>query len=104
MSERDIESKIVSLSGKVDSLQLAVSQLSTVIESLARIEEKILHQKNDVDGFGHRLEVQERRLREMEIKQALSTSQGGTTSRWVERIVMFIVVAALGALNFFKDK
>lgn len=104
MSEKDIESNIVRLSGKVDSLQRAVSQLSTVIESLARIEEKIAHQKNDVDGFGHRLEVQERRLREMEIKQALSTSQGGTTSRWVERIVMFIVVAALGALNFFKDK
>jgi len=98
----EISTLIVSLEGKVDGMQRQIAQLSRVIESLARIEENMANQKDDVDGFGHRLDAHEKRMREMEIRLAVNANQGGTTARWMERIIAFMIIAALGAFNLFK--
>ncbi len=100
----DIQLQLSDITGKVQEIQRQILQLSKLIESLARIEENLINQKDDVNGFGNRLAEFDGRMRNIEIKLAISASQGTATSRWVERIVMFVVIAALGALNFFKDK
>lgn len=92
----------VELNKKVDRLIVQVDRLEEIVSSLARIEERQMQQKGVVDGFGRRLEGFEQRLRMVELSSALNKSDTNLIGRWVERIIYFIVLAALSAYSWFK--
>lgn len=102
MSEQ-LEKSVANLTREVEILAKQVGKMGEVLIQLARIEESAKGIKEDVDGFGKRLSKFEEKLRVVEIKSAVQASTGAITSRVVERIVMFIVLAALASWNLFKD-
>lgn len=98
-----LEKTVISLTKEVELLAKQVSKMGDVIIQLVRIEEQSRGIKEHVDGFGKRLSKFEDKLRLVEIKSAVQASTGAITSRVVERILMFIVLAALASWNLFKD-
>lgn len=92
---------------EVKLLRESVAELSKIVTSLARIEVRAEHLEKSVDGFGARMAKYEDktnlRIKELEIRAAVQATTGSATSRLVERIVMFIVMAALASYGFFKN-
>jgi len=93
---------IAQLQVEVKTLSAEVSKLSGIMETLIRIEERQIDQKDDVDGFGKRLNYFDARLRAAERQGAVNKSKGDTTSRWVERGIFGVLAAAWAWFEFKK--
>ena len=93
---------IARLETEVKTLSTEVTKLSGIMETLIRIEERLINQKDDVDGFGKRLNHFDARLREAEKQSAVNKSKGDTTSRWVERGIFGAIAAAWAWFEFKK--
>ena len=93
---------VIELKAEVKTLSAEVSKLSGIMETLIRIEERLINQKDDVDGFGKRLNHFDARLREAEKVSAINKSKGDTTSRWVERGIFGAIAAAWAWFEFKK--
>ena len=93
---------IAQLQVEVKTLSAEVSKLSGIMETLVRIEERQIGQKDDIDGFGKRLNYFDERLRAAERQGAVNKSEGDTTSRWVERGIFGVLAAAWAWFEFKK--
>lgn len=87
---------------KVDNLSDQVKELSEAITRLVRIEEKYISMEKDLNGFGTRMTKVEEIIQKLAIKTELTASRGDIVTRWVERLIFFIVIAALASFNLFK--
>lgn len=105
MSE-DLEQSVNHLTDQVEILVKQISVLSEVVVRLARMEEKAINMEKDVDGYGNRLSRFEdkftKQMTEIRIKTAVQANSGSMISRWVERLIVFIVLAALTSWGIFK--
>ena len=95
---------VIELKAEVKTLSAEVSKLSGIMETLIRIEERLINQKDDVDGFGKRLNHFDARLREAEQLAVVNKSKGDTTSQWVERGIWAVLASALAAAVAYLKK
>lgn len=90
-----------------------VKSLAKAINKLAVVDERTIDLKKDFDGLGARvtkmehtlndLRVQmEKTFSELKLKAALNAQTGNMTYRWLERLLAFLVIAALTANQLFK--
>lgn len=100
----DLTHKVDDLCSDVKQLNGEVRKLSEIIERLIRVEEKNATMQKDLNGYGMRLAKYEEDLQKLSIKTALNSSKGDIIGRWVERLIWFIVIAALGVFDIFKTK
>lgn len=90
------------LESKVDDLAQQIAKLSDAVIRLTRIEEKYISMEKDINGFGTRMTKLEETIQKLAIKTELNTSRGDIVTRWVERLIFFIVIGALASFNLFK--
>lgn len=100
----ELEKKMDTLTDNVNLLNTQIKKLSEIVERLIRLEEKNATLQKDVNGFGQRLTKYEEDLQKISIKTALNTSKGDIVGRWVERLIWFIVIAALSVFDIFKTR
>lgn len=104
MTDREINKKIDLLSDNVNILNVHIKKLGEIVERLIRLEEKNATLQKDINGYGERLTRFEEEITKISIKIALNTSHGHLIGKWVERLIWFIVITALGVFDIFKSK
>lgn len=97
---------IARIEQKVEVMADELKQLREVITTLARVDERMINQQDDINGFGKRLAaIEERfdqRLRAVETKVTVTAVTGKIAMSWTERIIWIIVAAAFAGINYFK--
>ena len=104
MTDHELYKKIDSLTDNLNLINTQIKKLSEIVERLIRLEEKNATLQKDLNGYGSRLAKYEEDLQKLSIKTALNSSKGDIIGRWVERLIWFIVIAALGVFDIFKLK
>lgn len=97
------EQQIKNIENKLDAMTVQLSKLNDAIITMTRIEEHAYSMQKDIDGFGARLSKIEAAQQKLAIQSALNSSKGDLIARWMERIIMYIVLAALASYAFFKS-
>lgn len=96
--DRDIQR----IESKVDAMADQLSRLNDAVIQMTRIEEQNHSIKKDLDGYGMRLTKVEDKINNLQTITAINKSEGNRTERWLERLIWFLVSAALAILYKFK--
>ena len=76
---------------RLDNLEKKMDDVVLAVSILARIEEGMINQQNDLSDH-------EERLRRLE----KTTNESSVYKTWIERAVFVIIALALGGMNLFK--
>lgn len=88
------------LSDRLDRIDVKLDKLSEAVSQLARIEERISHQNDNMNQLDSKLSEMEARIRALE----LQGSSRGVLLAGIERLGWLVVSALIGLVAFFFRK
>ncbi|MBO9484132.1 hypothetical protein [Salinisphaera sp. G21_0] len=88
------------LSDRLDRIDVKLDKLSEAVSHLARIEERISHQNDNMNQLDSKLSEMEARIRALE----LQGSSRGVLLAGIERFGWLVVSALIGLVAYFFRK
>jgi len=97
-SENEVYSVLIDeIKIHLNTIRTDINDIKKSMVNLVKLENEVSQQQKIIEHLLKRTESQDKRLQELEIKQALNTKSSGVFDRLTERMIMFV----LGAIIMF---